>query len=383
MSKQIQEMWDKLTVSVFKGRNHAFYGSLLCSLDVKWDDQAPCIAMVNPDLGLVFKPDQMLALPQATREFILLHELEHIARLHDLRRGDRDFDLWNQACDYEINLAQVNDGLTYEGTNPLIDTKYSGMSAEQIYDLLDQNQEDKNNASSSGSWGDGQMDMEEGSGDGGNLTQEQMTKQLNAVVRASQSAKFQGCTTSLTEAIDSILSTFLKPKVEWYKLLRRHMTDKLNKKLNWKKRNRRYHNIYIPSRTKQTNGLKKIIYYLDTSGSISDEMVQIFNSEVKYIHETFHPKETVLVQFDTSIRMEKTYKRGDRIHTMKVSGRGGTSLECVREHIKEHAPDVVVILSDLFCRPMEEIRGVDVLWVVFDNEAAQVNQGKLCHIKSV
>lgn len=381
--KHLEEHWDKLIISVFKGSNSAFYGSLLCSMEIKWDESVPTAA-VNPDLGIKWNPKFFLGLPHETRKFVLLHEIEHVARLHMLRMGDRDFQLWNMACDYEINLAQFDDGLTYEGTEPLIDERFRGLTAEEIYTILEDEQDQDSDGSGGGSWGDGTMDMEPAEdGDSPAPTQEQAAAILNTVVKAKQSAVMQGQQAGMEAGVvDSILDKFLKPQVPWNNILRRYLIDKLHSRLTYRRPNRRYDEFYLPSRRKTDNGLAVMSFYLDTSGSISDEMVQIFNSEVRHVHNYFKPRELNLVQFDTDIRHEIKYKRGQRVSKMNVSGRGGTDLGCVYEHILKTKPNFVVILTDHFCPPMDKIKGVDILWVIFDNPHAEVNQGKICHVNT-
>ena len=385
MQKELDKAWDELVVSVFKGSNRAFYGSLLCSLELKWDETIPTAA-VTSDMEILWNPQFFLGLPKETRKFILLHEIEHIARLHMLRVGTREHKRWVYACDFEINLAQVDEGLTYEGTQPLLSEQFRGMTAEEIYEHLENDQQDKSD--SNGSWGDGSPDVQQGDPENGDgqadqgLTQAQASKIINAVAKAVQSEKISGYTTEKTAAIETILNRFLKPSLDWNKFLRRYMTDKLKKQLTWKRRNKRFPGIYLPTRRQDKKGLTNITFYLDTSGSITDKMVEIFNSEVKYVFEHFQPKSLNVVQFDTEIRHEIQYNRGTRIKQMTVSGRGGTSLHCVHEHIIKTRPNIVVVLSDLECLPMHRLNGQEILWIVFDNPNAQVYQGKVFHVKT-
>lgn len=385
MQKELNKAWDELVVAVFKGSNRAFYGSLLCSLELKWDETV-ATASVTSDMEILWNPQFFLGLPKETRKFVLLHEIEHIARLHMLRTGTREHKRWVYACDYEINLAQVDEGLTYEGTHPLISEKFRGMTAEEIYEHLESDEQDKSD--SNGSWGDGSPDVQQGdpkNGDGQadqGLTQAQASKIINAVAKAVQAEKISGYTTEKTAAVETILNQFLKPSLDWNKFLRRYMTDKLKKQLTWKRRNKRFPGIYLPTRRQDKKGLTNITFYLDTSGSITDKMVEIFNSEVKYVFEHFQPKSLNVVQFDTEIRHEIQYNRGTRIKQMAVSGRGGTSLECVHEHIIKTRPNIVVVLSDLECLPMNRLNGQEILWIVFDNPQAQVYQGRVFHVKT-
>ena len=70
------------------------------------------------------------------------HEVFHCILLHMFRRGTRDFNKWNVACDYAVNpfVEQLNGYILWEGAlyDPL---RFPiGMTAEQIYDLLDDNE---------------------------------------------------------------------------------------------------------------------------------------------------------------------------------------------------------------------------------------------------
>jgi len=67
----------------------------------------------------------------------IAHEAAHVAFKHPLRRKDRNFKLWNIACDYAINSILIEAGYDLpEGVkhNPA----YNGMSSEKIYKALKQ-----------------------------------------------------------------------------------------------------------------------------------------------------------------------------------------------------------------------------------------------------
>jgi predicted metal-dependent peptidase len=84
---------------------------------------------------------------QLTREqrlTAIAHEIGHKMLMHPTRRGARDRVLWNMAGDYVINLMLVESGfaplanLMIDGKpwSWLYDVKYTGMTTEQVYDLL-------------------------------------------------------------------------------------------------------------------------------------------------------------------------------------------------------------------------------------------------------
>jgi len=70
--------------------------------------------------------------PQALMLGVQAHESEHDARRHHTRRGSRDPKKWNIATDYSINPDLIDQGFELPW-GALIDFKYRGMSAEDIY----------------------------------------------------------------------------------------------------------------------------------------------------------------------------------------------------------------------------------------------------------
>ena len=75
--------------------------------------------------------------------FVLAHEMGHIMFMHELRRRGREMELWNIACDHEINLWLKEVGFEI-WSKCYCDGRFKGMTAEQIYDILKrENEEDK------------------------------------------------------------------------------------------------------------------------------------------------------------------------------------------------------------------------------------------------
>ena len=74
----------------------------------------------------------------------------HPALQHHIHRGDREQARWNMACDYAINPILLDAGLTLP-KDVLIDDRFRGMSAERIYNLIEeQRQEDGSGGRSEG-----------------------------------------------------------------------------------------------------------------------------------------------------------------------------------------------------------------------------------------
>lgn len=376
---------DRVKVQLFIGSNSAFYGSLLCSMDVSFCEKVST-ATVNNKMEIKWNPDWFKKLPEPTRKTVLIHEIEHVARLHFLRMGMRDPDIWNQACDHEINLGLEDDGYTFFGTMPLKDPSFRGMTAEQIYDIL---VSEPNKQSSQGAFGEGgegciqhEPNEPDDSGESQSTLEQDLSKMLNEVIKADQMAKqSDSYSTSRRNASEQVLDKFLKSKMKWNVFLRKYFNEKLHTALNWKRSNRRYQDIYLPSRKKVDGKLSHVIFYLDTSGSVSDEMITRFFSEVKHVKDAYNPDKITIVQFDTDIHSDVTYTSHQRIKSTKVIGRGGTCLRCVHDHITKRKPTIAVILSDLECAIMPIAPRVDIIWICMGNPSATVAQGKLVHVE--
>ena len=102
---------DQVKAATFIGKNAAFLGCLLCGLNFHWSKEIPT-AGVTTNNTFIWNPDFFDSLSFKERQFILLHELWHIALLHGVRCGDRDPKRWIAACDYRINANLIKDGYT-------------------------------------------------------------------------------------------------------------------------------------------------------------------------------------------------------------------------------------------------------------------------------
>ena len=358
-------------------RNAAFLGSLMCSLTFIWSRHLPTAA--TNAINFWWNPDWFLSLDPEVRKTVLMHELWHVARLHIVRLDGRNPRYWNYACDIRINNDLEREGSSFYGVEGCWKDKSfddNGIAAEEdIYDLIT----DQCDSNTVGSWGD-----PDGEGDMVPLSNQEKQQMVNTVVQAVHQAKLAGQAGNLPGAIEQTLNKFLEPVIPWQTVLMQFFTDLLNEDYSWKRPNRRYHDMYLPSRFTDDGRLEHLIYYQDVSGSVSDAQMIRFNSEVKYIQETLKPQRLTLVQFDHIIQSVKEFKEEDPFDEIKIVGRGGTSFIPVREHIIENKPTAAIIFSDMWCdsmKPLPPSNDIPIIWVAIDNKQATVPFGKLIHIK--
>lgn len=362
--KELLRLLDQASARLFIGNQGAFYGSLVCTANIKFS-KSISTACTN-GTTITFNPDFFLKCSPDFRIFVLVHELKHIAYLHFPRRGDRDPKLWNMACDHVINHDCVADGYKYdEGFPFLMDPQYKGMLEEEIYNLLLQNQKDQQpDGPGSNVFSDDLGEPEEGIGEDSGLSPEQVKQQVaNAVAKAMQAAKaVQG---SIPGAVEQNFNKFIKSIVPWERHLEKHFIDLGSEDRTWMRPNRRYEDVYLPSLVQEYDRLTKVNMYIDVSGSIEDSHIVRFLSEMKYIKEAFNPEEMRIVQFDHIIQEDQLFTADQTIEDVVIIGRGGTSLEGVLQHIEDTRPTVSIIFSDLECVPMDRPSfPTDVIWLI-------------------
>lgn len=372
---QLNRELDKTKAEVFLGKNAAFLGSLMCSMNFRWTEEIPTAATNGTEV--LWNPHYFLRLPKGSRKTDLMHELWHAALLHMLRRGAREPRPWNIACDIKIDLMLEAEGYTFEEIKGVLTwthidaRKYVGWAEEDIYDDLMKNNPPPQNPNQAPI----KLDI---------LDQDPAQKQqaINAVVQAVQAATLQGQAGSIPGAVKETLKDFLEPVVPWETLLMRFFTDLMDEDYSWARPNRRYTEMYLPSRVMDDGRLAHIICYQDVSGSISQADSIRFNSELKYIQTVLNPQRLTIVLFDTCITKVVELKEEDPFDFIEIIGRGGTSLVPVREHIEENEPTAAIIFSDMCVAPMAPLtKDIPVIWVAVGNRNATVPFGKLIHIR--
>lgn len=391
LTKELDYAWldrelDRTKSRVFLGSTAGFLAPLMCSCSFYWSEEYPTAWTDGTTIG--WNPRYFMVLPEKTRECVLVHELEHVARLDQIRRGGRHPGIWNIACDTRLDNEMKAKGYSFEnifpvelfgtGKNTCENPKYVGWSPEEIYDDLTKKSEQEKQQLL--------LKFQEDLSDGSGTKKMDPSQLVSTVLAAVQAAKLSGMAGSIPGEVETTLKKFLQPKLPWWSLLKRWCDQLGGRSHSWRRPRRRYHarGLYLPSVQEDSSALDWLIWYFDVSGSVSDDEETRYVSEFKHVFETYRPKRITIVQFDTRIQKVEEYKIGDKFEKFEIHGRGGTSLECVRSHIIENKPTAAIIFSDLFCNPMRKLPKelkTELLWISVNNQDAQVNEGKLIHIK--
>ena len=115
-----------------------FLGALVLRLPMVAADPGWCATTATDARKFYYNPDYIASLSMSQTQFMLAHEALHCALSHFARRQHRVQHRWDLACDFAINPLLLEDGLT-PPPNCNVMPQYLGMTAEEIYPLIDEN----------------------------------------------------------------------------------------------------------------------------------------------------------------------------------------------------------------------------------------------------
>lgn len=333
---------------------HAFFATLMMSTKTVETRDIPTLA--TDMVTIWYNPDFIDTLSVEQIMYAIAHEVLHIALDHSSRLRSRNPRLWNIACDYAINLTLVDSGFKFiEGT--LLDRKYTGMSADQIYERVEQQSEKQRKARSRSGQGQGDgQGQGQGQGDGldedvlgqdlkpmSGTADEQAKAQRSVQQRVAQAATMARMCGQLSGDLERLIGEILDPKVPWLDMLRHLMSQTAQDDESWGRRNRRFSDLYLPSRHSERMG--EVIMIGDTSGSISNDELGTYVSEAASLADQLRPERIRFVWADTKVAGEQVFEAGDDI-VAEPKGHGGTDMRVPLEYVAQYDPVVVVLFTD-------------------------------------
>lgn len=312
-----------------------------------------------------------MKLTMAELQGVLLHEAAHVILLHMLRIGKRSLGKWNKAADYAINLLLGNYTLP---TGALLDAQYRGLTAEQVYDRLPDEDDDGQSASIGGVLPATNEDGSEMSEAEAKVFEEQVKAR---VIQAAEYAKSVG---KLSSAQEAYVNNLKQSQVDWRSKLRRLFAGANPEDFSMRRPNRVFmsHGMYLPGIHRQ--GVGHVAIALDTSGSVSEKEMAAFWSEIVSICEETSPDLVTVIHCDAAIQRVDEYYSGDIPTDIKRYGRGGTTFDLPFEYVEENyaAPDMFIYLTDGECS-FPSARSYPVIWAMTKKTPAP--WGDTVHIK--
>ena len=368
------------------------------------------------------------SLKEPELNFVVLHENLHKAFRHLTtwkKLHDENHALANQACDYVINLKlkdidpsektiampRFQDGEMKGKPMGLVDERFRGMNAKQVFDILKQEQKDKGGEGEGNPCDDGDPSDQEGgtsrgkgqgqgAGEGFDdhdwdgakemteAEKKDLEREIDQAIRQGVMAHQKIAGTGAGD-LDRDLLDLLEPKVNWREMLREFVKSTCHAKdtSSWRKVNRRFLSTgtYMPSLIGEKVG--HLVLAVDTSGSVGQEELSGFLTEVRGIAEEVKPSQVDLIYWDSRVASHEEYSEhmvSDIINSTKPKGGGGTSPSCVSQYLKEKAivPECVIMLTDGY---VGDDWGRDwtapVLWAIVGGNDCVAENGKTILVK--
>ena len=317
-------------------------------------------------------------------EFLFGHETLHVVYDHMGRRNDRDPQLFNVAADFCVNADLLDQKIGEKITKVpiLYDAKYKGMSAEEVYDLLEKNATKINIKSLIDQLldehldGNGDEDGEEGDGEGKEgsgrpkLTEEEK-KQIRDEIKEAVLNAAQACGAgNLPAGVKRLLSDMTEPKMNWRELLQQQIESTIKADYTWMRPSRKSWHLDAILPGQNNAQMIDICISVDLSGSISDKQCKDFFNEIHGIMQMYSEAFKIHVwTFDTEVYNPQIFTQDnlDEILNYVPQGGGGTTFEANWEFMKENEiePKKFIMFTDGYpCGTWGDPDYCDTLFVV-------------------
>lgn len=394
-------------VSLMREKQFAFFAGLFMVGKTTIVDGFPTAATNGRDAwyGRAFV-DQLTDKELA---FLVLHENMHKCYRHLTtwrNLYEKNPMLANHACDYVINIQLVDmdphekfiampkskDAANLGKPIGLIDERFRGMDAKQVFDILEQENKDQGRGrggegTDNGSDSSGGLDDHDWEG-----AQEMTAEEKKQLAQEIEGALRQGGIYAGKVGGNMLRSVqeMIEPKVDWRDVLRRFIRVSLKDRdqPSWRKAHRNYlwQDVILPAIMGKR--MKHLVVMMDTSGSIEGAMLGLFMAELNKAITAVNPDRIDVLYWDTEVAGHETYKgseKRDLVHKTKPRGGGGTIPDCLPPYIAEKGlnPDAFIVLTDGYMSAdPAKWAGISkpILWCIVGAKNFSIPKGQLVNV---
>lgn len=184
-----------------------------------------------------------------------------------------------------------------------------------------------------------------------------------------------------------IIGELKKPQTDWRTILNDFIQEEIVD-YSFTPPDRRFDDspFYLPDFNDKDDLVKDILFMIDTSASMSDEMITAAYSEIKGAIDQFDGRlQGWLGFFDAAIIEPKPFSNEKEFRIIKPAGGGGTDFQIIFEygskHMQDNPPASIIILTDGYAPfPKESLSmGIPVLWLL-NNDDVEPPWGKTVRI---
>jgi predicted metal-dependent peptidase len=336
----------------------SFFGNLATRLKLTNADEW-CSTAATDGRNFYYNSRFIKMLRPKEIEFLFGHEVLHCVYDHFGRRGSRDPQLFNIANDYCVNADLKKHGVGEFITSVpcLYDRKYEGMSSEEIYDILYENAEKIDIGNLLRQLldehldGDGDGDSKDGKGSGRpQLTEAEKQAIRDEIKEAVLAAAQTAGAGNLPAGVKRIIQELTEPKMNWRELLRMQLESTIKSDYTWMRASRKGWHMDAVMPGMNLDPMIDIAVAIDTSGSIGEDMLRDFLSEIQGIMDSFPAYKIHVFCFDTDVHNPAVYTSDnlDSITEYEPGGGGGTDFDAIYNYLKaeEIEPKRLVVFTD-------------------------------------
>ena len=380
---------ERITKAKIKlGLEDRFLGALAMMLE--WREENSIDTMATNGKEFIYNKDFLDKLEFKELLGVMAHECMHVALAHNIRcyNGKFEPELYNIAGDYAINQTLVEHNFILpEGA--LISREFRGLCTEEIYAILEKN---GNNNSQNNSNGNNQgKNKGKGSGGGnkkypmqGDILKPASDADIEKVKRNIITAKLSASEKDFSCASAEFQRNFTditNPKLPWNVILRRYVNSTVNDDYSWKRPNRRFQDVYLPSLC-DGDALTKLNVYMDVSGSVDDKTVGKFLTEIKGFYDNLAIEVLTINTFSTRLNQKIVMTDSWKPVSNNLESFGGTCIGPVIEDINNNKAVVNIIFTDGYFdeSPIQQSK-YPIVWVIYDNNNFKPAKGKVVEIR--
>lgn len=184
---------------------------------------------------------------------------------------------------------------------------------------------------------------------------------------------------------EEILGKLFSNKIDWRILFRNTVNSIINKteiSFMSPKRNMLHTGYILPGKRKQKRKESSDVnIYIDTSGSMDNKTLMEILGECEFITKKYK-KEGKVIFWDTEVYEPITLEEVTRKENIKVSGRGGTNINCVVNSInKNKERELNIIASDgYFNADIKLEKNEEIIWLIYGRRKGEFSvKGKGKH----
>lgn len=402
--------------------SHPFFGLLLMRVKFALNEEIETAATDGEYIyfGLKF----LTELSDGETDFVLMHEILHVALRHCFRSAGKDAFAFNIACDIVVNsniMRETGDirSITLAKYGESMHVAPNGKegylyTAEEVYEMLPHKKHSGGSGAKNGKGGgngkdgrefaDGEKSGKGGKGGkGGGFSDDHSkwgkgddeyldalwTETLKNAVKAVSIRESSLSRGLVPLAAKRELEKLNNPQLDWRLILNNFVREEIVD-YSFMPPDRRYEgDFFLPDFNEKDEKIENILFMIDTSGSVADKTVVAAYSEIKGAIDQFGGKlQGFLGFFDAAVIPPVPFYDENSLKIIRPYGGGGTRFDIIFDYVRREMSDnlpasIIIITDGIAPFPAEKAAmHIPVLWVI-NNDKVTPPWGKIARIKDV